>query len=177
MALTLSSFNNTDDTAKGVGFCFIQKPTRGKSVKTVKIRDDPIQIANNNSRIIDTAELRFHTSKLSSSCKVCIRGFVIWGPRRIILSTATCLIFQKGNFNICNFTKTNNWKLSPIYNHLWCASIIGHDVIDIEWKELVSEVVYRQRKTLSGFGLPLYYYCIWLFLFVCWDWRKVFAQN
>ena len=77
MALTSSPFNNTDNDVMGVGFCFIQKPTRDKSVEIVKIRDDPIQIANNNSSIIDTAELRFRTSKLSSSSKVCIRGFVI----------------------------------------------------------------------------------------------------
>ena len=42
----------------GVVFCFIQKPTRGKSVETVKIQDDPIQIANNNYRIIVADRLR-----------------------------------------------------------------------------------------------------------------------
>ena len=46
---------------------------RGKSVETVKIQGDPIQIADNKSEIIDTAQLRFHTSKLLSSCKVQIR--------------------------------------------------------------------------------------------------------
>ena len=60
----------------GVGFCIIQKFTRGISVETVKIRDDLIQIANNNSRIIDTGQLRFHASKLSSSYRFCIRGFI-----------------------------------------------------------------------------------------------------
>ena len=89
-------FNNTDDVAMIVGFWFIQKFTRGKSVETVKIRDDPIQIAKNNSRIIDIAQVRFHTSKLLSSSKAYIRGFVIWGPRKIILSTVTCLIFKWG---------------------------------------------------------------------------------
>ena len=64
-----SPFNNTDDAEMNVEFWFIQKFTRGESVETVEIRDDPIQIANNKSRIIDTAQLRFHTSKLSSSYK------------------------------------------------------------------------------------------------------------
>ena len=34
------------------------------------MRDDPIQIANNISRIIDTAQLSFHTSMLCFSGKV-----------------------------------------------------------------------------------------------------------
>ena len=95
-ALTSSPFNNTDHTAMGVGFWIIRKFTRGKSEETVKIRDDPIQIANNKSRIIDTDQLRFYTSKLSSSYRIRIRGFVIWGLRRIILSPSTCLFFKKG---------------------------------------------------------------------------------
>ena len=77
MALTSSPFNNTDNDAMGVGFCSIQKPTRGKSVEIVKIWDDPIQIANNNSRIIDTAQLRLHMSQLSPCNKVRTNCFVI----------------------------------------------------------------------------------------------------
>ena len=55
-----------------VDFWFIQKFIRGKSVEKFKIWDDPIQIANNKSRIriIDTTQLRFHISKLLSSFKV-----------------------------------------------------------------------------------------------------------
>ena len=97
MALTSLSFKYTDDSAKGVGFWIIQKFTRGKSVETVKIRDNPIQISNIKSRIIDTALLKFNMSKLLSSYRICIRGFINWHFRRIILSPATYLIFQKGN--------------------------------------------------------------------------------
>ena len=44
-----------DNATMGVGFWTIQKFTRGISVETVRIWDDPIQIANNKYRMIDTA--------------------------------------------------------------------------------------------------------------------------
>ena len=55
-------------------------------LETVEIRDDPLQIANNKSRIINTAQLRFHTSKLSTSSTVSIHGFIIRGLRWILSS-------------------------------------------------------------------------------------------
>ena len=59
----------------GVGF-FRQKFSIGISVETVKIWDDPIQIANNKSRLIDIAQLMFHKSKLLTSSKVYILCFI-----------------------------------------------------------------------------------------------------
>ena len=44
-----------DNKPMDVEFWFIHKFTRGKSVETVKIRDNPIQIVSDKSEIIDTA--------------------------------------------------------------------------------------------------------------------------
>ena len=80
----------------GIGFWFIQKFTRGKSVETVKIRDNPIQIANNKSRIIGKPEFRFHTSKLLSSYRFWICGFINWGLGEFPSSTTVVLYFWWG---------------------------------------------------------------------------------
>ena len=81
MALDISPFDNTDNKAINIGFRIIQKFSRCKSVETLKIRDDSFQIANKNSRVIGTAQLRFHTSKLLSSSKVQVRWFDKLRPR------------------------------------------------------------------------------------------------
>ena len=98
MAMELLSFNNTDDAAiMGVGFWILQKLTRGINVEIVKIQDDPIQKANNKSRIIDTASLLTWMSKLLSSSKVHIRGFIIRGLRWSFLSLGNFrIIFKLG---------------------------------------------------------------------------------
>ena len=138
MALTSLSFKMRFDGLMDLGFWIIHKFTRGKRVKIVKIRVDPIKIANNKSRIIDTAQLRFNISKLLSSYRICIRGFINWHFRRIILSPATYLIFQKGNIMICNFTAGAISIHSTSWNSLGCTSIIGDALKDMEWKELLS---------------------------------------
>ena len=138
MVLTSSPFNNMDNATMSDGFWFIQKFTRGKSVDIVKIRDDPIQIANNKSRIIDMAYRLMQTSKLSSYNGICISGFINWGLRWIILAKGTSSCFQ-------------NWfpwfviSLRPIIERyplyiilLGCTSITGHDVIDMGSKESLS---------------------------------------
>ena len=56
----------------------------------------PVSNGNNKYRLIDTAQLSFHTSKLLSSGKVCICGFINWGLGRIILPPATSLFLKKG---------------------------------------------------------------------------------
>ena len=121
-----------------MGFWIVQKFTRGISVETVKIPDDPIQIAINKSRIIDTAQIRFHMSKLSSSSKICIRGFINWGLGETPSSTAIFYIFGEVDNMICNFTSIVISMPSPLQNYLGWTSIIGHDVIDMGRKELLS---------------------------------------
>ena len=89
------TFNNTDDAAMGVGFWYIQKFTRGINIETVKICDDPIQIANNDSRIIaiqlnkDSTCLNYY---LLVKSKLDVFLFVNWSLGEIPLSPATCLI-------------------------------------------------------------------------------------
>ena len=70
-----STFKNTDNKTISVEFWIIQRITRGISVG---IRDDPFQIANNKSRIIDTPRLRFHMSKILFSYGICIRGYILF---------------------------------------------------------------------------------------------------
>ena len=55
----------------------------------------------------------------------------------IILSTATSVLFSKGNFNICNFISTGILIDSTSWISLECTSIIEHCIEDIGSKELV----------------------------------------
>ena len=63
--------------------------------------------------------------KLLSSYRICIRGFINWHFRQIILSPATYLTFQKGNIMVCNFTARAISIHSTSWNSLGCTSIIG----------------------------------------------------
>ena len=87
LALELSPFdsNMNDKTISisVVGCWIIKKFSRGKSVETVKIWDNPrIQIGNNNSRIIDASDpQKIRTStKLLPSSKVQVAWFYYLRP-------------------------------------------------------------------------------------------------
>ena len=99
MALRSLTFNNTGDRTISVGFWIIQKFTRDINVETVKIWDNPIQIADNNSRIIDTAQLRFHTSTLLSSTKVYVRFFCQLRSRKGPIVYSNFVKFSKVEYN------------------------------------------------------------------------------
>ena len=67
--------------------------------------DDPIQIANNNSKIIHMAQLRFHTSKLSSIYKTSILSFINQDLRWSISSRTTLSYCFMSESQVCNFIR------------------------------------------------------------------------